>query len=184
MKIKTSLSSYNNSWFNPGNRLKILIWYFVNTLFFINPFNPISSLKVYLLRIFGAKIGKGVHIKPGVNIKYPWLLKIGNHVWIGENVWIDNLAKVTIGDNVCISQGAMLLCGNHNYKKITFDLMVNEIKLEEGVWIGAKSIVCSGVTCKSHAVLSVGSVANINLDTYAIYQGNPAKKIRNRLIEA
>ena len=184
MNIKTSLSTYNNSWYKPGGRVKILLWYLVNTLFFINPLNPISGIKVVLLRLFGAKIGKGVIIKPRVNIKYPWLLKIGNDVWIGENVWIDNLAKVILDDNVCISQGAMLLCGNHNYKKTTFDLMVNEIILEEGVWIGAKSVVCPGVTCKTHAILSVGSIANIDLEPYTIYQGNPAKKIRNRVIEA
>jgi putative colanic acid biosynthesis acetyltransferase WcaF len=184
MNIKTSLSTYNNAWYQPGGRVKILLWYLVNTLFFINPLNSISGIKVVLLRLFGAKIGKGVIIKPGVNIKYPWLLNIGNDVWIGENVWIDNLAKVTIEDNVCISQGAMLLCGNHNYKKTTFDLMVNEIILEEGVWIGAKSIVSPGVTCKTHAILSVGSIANIDLEPYTIYQGNPAKKIRNRVIEA
>jgi putative colanic acid biosynthesis acetyltransferase WcaF len=183
MNIKTNLSTYNNSWYEPGGRLKILLWYFVNTLFFINPLNPFSGLKIVLLKLFGAKIGKGVHIKPGVHIKYPWLLEIGNHVWIGENVWIDNLSKVTIEDHVCISQGAMLLCGNHNYKKSTFDLMINEIILEEGVWIGAKSVVCPGATCKTHAILSAGSIANIDLEPFTIYQGNPAKKIRNRVIE-
>ena len=78
-------------------------------------------LKIYLLKIFGAKIGKGVIIKPGVNIKYPWNLYIGDHVWIGENVWIDNLDDVIINNHVCVSQGAMLLCGNHNYKKSSFN---------------------------------------------------------------
>jgi putative colanic acid biosynthesis acetyltransferase WcaF len=110
-------------------------------------------------------------------------LEIGSHVWIGENVWIDNLAKVTIESNVCISQGAMLLCGNHNYKKTTFDLIIGEIYLKEGSWIGAKSIVCPGVTLHSHAILAVGSVANKNLDAYGIYQGNPAVKIRERNLE-
>jgi putative colanic acid biosynthesis acetyltransferase WcaF len=184
MNIKTNLSTYNNSWYEPGGQVKILLWYFVNTLFFINPLNPFSSLKIVLLKLFGAKIGKGVHIKPGAHIKYPWLLNIGNHVWIGENVWIDNLAKVTIGNNVCISQGAMLLCGNHNYKKATFDLIVGEIVLEEGAWVGAKSVVCPGVTLKSHAILAAGSVAAKTLDAYAIYQGNPAIKIRERKIES
>ena len=56
---------------------------------------PISGFKRFLLRLFGAKIGKGVVIKPCVNIKYPWKLRIGNYVWIGENVWIDNLDTVT-----------------------------------------------------------------------------------------
>jgi len=124
--------------------------------------------------VFGAKIGKGVVVKPGVNIKYPWRLKVGNHVWIGEKVWIDNLGDVVIEDNVCISQGAMLLCGNHNYKKSSFDLMVGDITLKQGSWIGAKSVVCPGVTVGSHAVLSVGSIATQNLEEYTIYQGNPA----------
>jgi putative colanic acid biosynthesis acetyltransferase WcaF len=182
--MKTDLSKYNNSHFKPGNKLKILIWYFVNVLFFINPLNPFSFPKVLLLRIFGAVIGKGVVIKPGVNIKYPWFLEIGEYVWIGENVWIDNLAKVTIKSNVCVSQGAMLLCGNHNYKKETFDLITRGIVLEEGAWIGAKSIVCPGVHVRSHALLAVNSVANQNLEPYTIYQGNPAVEVRKREIKA
>ena len=183
MYNKVNLSIYDNSWYNPGPKWKMLFWYFVSILFFLNPLNPLSGLKISLLRFFGASIGKGVHIKPGVNIKYPWLLEIGNNVWIGENVWIDNLAKVTIENNVCISQGAMLLCGNHNYKKTTFDLIIGEIYLKEGSWIGAKSIVCPGVNVHSHAILAVGSVATNNLDSFGIYQGNPAIKIRERKIE-
>ncbi|TDQ19360.1 putative colanic acid biosynthesis acetyltransferase WcaF [Algoriphagus boseongensis] len=179
---KTDLNKFQNDWYNPGSKIKIGIWYWVNLLFFKNPWNPFSKLKVLLLRIFGAKIGKKVVIKPSVNIKYPWFLEVGDQVWIGEEVWIDNLAKVKIEANVCISQGAMLLTGNHNYKKSSFDLMVGEIKLEEGVWIGAKAVVCPGVTCHSHSVLAVGSVATYDLESYTIYQGNPAKLIRSRII--
>lgn len=181
--MKTNLSKYTNSHYRPGPKLKIFIWYFINVLFFVNSLNPISSLKVFLLRAFGAKIGKGVVIKTGVNIKYPWLLEIGDYVWIGERVWIDNLAKVTVQDNVCISQGAMLLCGNHNYKKSTFDLITRQIILETGSWVGAKAIVCPGVTLHSYAILAVGSVATANLEAFWIYQGNPAVKIRERKIE-
>jgi putative colanic acid biosynthesis acetyltransferase WcaF len=133
-----------------------------------------------LLRLFGAKVGKGVVIKPRVRIKYPWFLKIGNHVWLGESVWIDNLAEVKIGDHACVSQGAMLLCGNHNYKKSSFDLIVKPIVLEEGAWVGAQSVVCPGVILYSHSILTVGSVASSNLESYFIYSGNPAVKIRER----
>lgn len=180
---KVDFSVYDNSWYNPGGSgLKRVLWYFANILFLMNPLNPISSVKVRLLRCFGAKIGKGVIIKPSVNIKYPWNLSIGDYTWIGENVWIDNLVQVTIGSNVCVSQGAMLLCGNHNYKKSTFDLMVGKIVLENGCWVGAQSVVCPGVTLHSHAVLGVASVANKNLDAYTIYQGNPAYMVRKRII--
>jgi putative colanic acid biosynthesis acetyltransferase WcaF len=184
MKTRVDLSKYNNAWYDPGaGKLKRFAWYLVNMIFFQSYVLPVSSLKVSLLKLFGAKIGQGIIIKPAVNIKYPWYLEIGDHSWIGENVWIDNLTKVTIGKHVCLSQGAMLLTGNHHYKKMTFDLMVEGITLEDGVWIGARSLVCPGVTCFSHAVLSAQSVATGNMEPYQIYSGNPAQKTRERVIE-
>ena len=101
-------------------------------------------------------------------------------MWIGEKVWIDNLGSVSIGNNVCISQGAMLLTGNHNYYSETFDLMVRPIVVEDGVWIGAKATIAPGVTCKANSVLTMGSVLTGNMENNAIYQGNPAvkKKVR------
>ena len=144
---------------------------------------PVYGLKVAILRLFGARIGNQVEFKPGVNIKYPWHLNIGNEVWIGENVWIDCLVPVTIGHNVCLSQGAVILTGSHNYKKTSFDLITGSVILENGAWIGAAAIVNQGITVGSHAVLTTGSVATKNLDAYSIYQGNPAVKIRDRVIE-
>ena len=179
--MKTNLAVYNNSWYAVGaGTLKRFLWIYVSAVFFQNSFFPIIRLKVFLLRLFGANIGKGVVIKPGVQIKYPWKLKVGDHAWIGEGVWIDNLAFITIGAHSCISQGAYLLTGNHDYKKTTFDLMVQSIELEEGVWIGARSIVCPGVVCRSHAVLTAGSTATKNLEAYTIYKGNPAIKYKKR----
>ena len=175
------LDLYNNDWYNPGAGIfKRLLWFVCNALFMQNSLNPSSGLKVLLLKIFGAKVGTGVTIKPAVNIKYPWFLEIGNDVWIGEEVWIDNLSKVKIGNHSCLSQGAMLLTGSHNYKLQTFDLVVKNIILEESVWIGAKSVVCPGVICFANSVLSVASVATQNLEAGKIYQGNPAVFKRNR----
>jgi putative colanic acid biosynthesis acetyltransferase WcaF len=140
-------------------------------------------LKISTLRIFGAKIADNVMIKPKVNIKYPWYLTVEENAWIGENVWIDNLTYVTIGANACLSQGAMLLTGNHNYKSPKFDLWVAPIVLEAGVWIGAKAVVCPGVICGSHAMLTVSSVATRNLEPYSIYGGNPAQFLKTRKLE-
>lgn len=183
-KRKTDLSRFNISWYNPGPRWKIILWFITNSVF-INTYFPLPiSLKIAILRLFGAKIGSKVVVKPGVNIKYPWLLHIGNEVWIGEQVWIDNLSEVRIGNNVCLSQGAMLLTGNHDYSRSTFDLTTKPITLADGVWIGAKSVVCAGVHCESHAVLAVNSVASRPLQAYGIYQGNPAVWVRQRNIKA
>ena len=181
---QVDLSKYDNSSYNPGKNFIIrVLWYYTNLLFFNNGWFPFSKLKVFLLRLYGAKVGKGVVIKPSVNIKYPWRLKIGNYVWIGENVWIDNLADVEIGNNVVISQGAMLLTGSHDYSKVSFDVIVGKIILEDGVWIGAKSIVYPNITCKTHSILGVNSVAIKDLDAYFIYQGNPAIKVSKRIIK-
>jgi putative colanic acid biosynthesis acetyltransferase WcaF len=179
--MHTDLSRFDNSWYKPGaGPLKRTLWYYINAWIFNSYWLPVSNFKCRLLRLFGAKVGKGVNIKPKVNIKYPWKLTIGDNAWIGEEVWIDNLDEVTVGNNCCISQGALLLCGNHNYKVETFDLVTGKITLEAGVWIGAKSVVCPGVTCKSHSVLAVGSVATSNLEPYSIYQGNPAVRKKER----
>lgn len=179
--MNTDLSSYNNDWFDEGGGVvKRSFWFVVNVLFFINPLNPFSGLKVRLLKWFGASIGTGVVIKPGVNIKYPWKLVIGDYTWIGEKVWIDNLDRVTIGCNCCLSQDAMLLCGNHNYRLSTFDLIVSPIVIEDGVWIGARSIVTGGVVCQSHSLLATASVASRNMEAWTIYRGNPCVAIRKR----
>ena len=132
--------------------------------------------------MFGAKIDRGVVIKPGVNVKYPWHLSVGDYAWVGENVWIDNLTQVSIGNHACISQGAYLLTGNHDFTKNTFDLIVKSVTIEDGVWIGAKAIVCPGVTAESHAVLTAGSVATKNLAAYTIYSGHPAAAVKERSI--
>lgn len=184
--MKTDLTKFDNSWYwknyNDSSFVKRVIWLLIGS-FFINSYFPSPIIfKLILLRLFGAKIGKRNVIKPKVNIKYPWLLEIGNDCWIGEEVWIDNLAKVVIGNNVCLSQGSMLLTGNHDYSTESFDLKIGEIELENGVWIGAKAIVCPNVVCKDHAVLAVGSIAMKTLEPYSVYKGNPAEFIRKREI--
>lgn len=179
-------NEYNNDWYRRqigASRFKQVCWYGVNAIFFINALIPSSALKKFFLRLFGARIGEGVVLKPGINIKYPWKLAIGDHSWIGERVWIDNLAFIDIGNHVCLSQGAILLTGNHDFTKVSFDLMVKKIILEDGVWIGAGALVCPGVTCASHAVLAAGSVATQDLSAYQIYQGNPASFVKERVIK-
>lgn len=182
--MKIDLSTYTTGGYHPKSPLwKQVLWYYVNSLVFNTYWFPFSGLKVFLLRLFGAKVGEGVNIKPAVNIKYPWRLTIGNHTWIGEQVWIDNLKDVTIGSHVCISQGALLLCGNHDYTDPHFGLMAKEIHLADGVWVGARATVCPNVTLEEGAVLSVGSVANKDIPAYQIYAGVPATFRRERRVK-
>lgn len=181
--LKTQLhKNFNTGNFQIGaSGLKQLLWYFTDVFFFKSKIIPISSVLVFLLRAFGAKIGKDVRIKPGIQIKYPWKLEIGDYSWLAD-CYIENLDWVKIGNHCCISQQAMLMTGNHNYKKTSFDLITSSIILEDGAWIGARASVCPGVKLYSHSILSMGSVATGDLTAYSIYQGNPAVKIRDRVL--
>ena len=165
-----------------ASKLKQLLWYLVNIIILKNSFNISSASKVLFLKIFGASIGKGVNIKPCVNIKYPWKLSIGDYTWIGEEVWIDNLSDVMIGNNVTLSQGAMILTGSHDHTKTTFDFISMPVIIEDGCWIGARAVVYGGVTCKTHAILGINAVAETNLEEYIIYKGNPAVPVFKRTI--
>lgn len=179
---KTDLSQFSIGSYKSGAKWKVALWYLVNYLVFNSALPWPYRSKIALLRIFGAEIGTGLVIKTKVRIKNPWRLRIGSNCWIGESVWIDNLEDVEIGDNVCISQGAMLLTGNHDYSISSFPYRLGSIQLEDGVWIGARSVVCPGVKCESHAILTVNSVATKNLEARKIYSGNPASFSRLRTI--
>jgi putative colanic acid biosynthesis acetyltransferase WcaF len=175
-------SAYRTTIAIGASRIKQVIWYCVNIIFFKNPFNILSSLKVTLLRWFGARLGQGVVVKPSVSIKFPWKLQVGDHSWIGEAVWIDNLSDVVIGSHVTLSQGCLLLTGSHDHSKTSFDFLSSAIVLEDGVWIGANAVVAGGVTCRSHSILGIGAVAEKDLEAYTIYKGNPAVPVLKRVI--
>jgi putative colanic acid biosynthesis acetyltransferase WcaF len=177
------LGRFANADFSPGaSRLKWAAWYAVSALCFISYLLPYSAPKRCLLRLFGARVGRGVVIKPNVRIKFPWNLEMGHHVWIGENAWIENHVAVRIGSNACISQGAFLLTGNHDYKDPAFRLTVAPITVAEGAWIGARALVTPGRTVGSHAVIAAGAVLTSDAEPYGVYRGNPAVKIRERQI--
>jgi putative colanic acid biosynthesis acetyltransferase WcaF len=135
------------------------------------------------LRLFGAQIGRGVRLKPGVRVKFPWRLVVGDHVWMGENAWIDNLALVQLDSNVCLSQKVYLCTGNHDWSDPAFQLKIAPIHIKEGSWIAAGAMVGPGVTVERGAVLTLGGVAVRSLNAMTIYAGNPAQAIKQRVLQ-
>ncbi len=149
-------------------------WYVLKRIFFISSIPWPYSLKVNLLRIFGAKAGHGIVIKPRVNIHFPWKLVLGDHIWIGEEVFILNLEPVIICSHTCISQRVFLCTGNHNFRDPCFGYRNSPIYIGSGAWVGACSIVCPGVTIGQDAVVSVAAVVTSNISKNNIVAGNPA----------
>jgi putative colanic acid biosynthesis acetyltransferase WcaF len=159
------------------------MWHIINAAFVQNPVNASSRLKIALLRLFGAKVGKGVIIKPGVNIKSPWRTEIGDYSMIGENAWLDSLTWIKIGRNVCISQGAYLCTGNHDWTDRAFALTEWAIIVEDGAWIGARANVLPGAHIATHVVIAAGSSISKPTEPYTIYAGNPALPVKKRVIK-
>lgn len=155
---RVRLDLYSNRHYRPGPIWIKALWYCVSRLIFMSFIPYPNRLKRRILKLFGANIGEGVVLKPSVQIKYPWMLSIGDFSWIGENVWIDNLDKVEIGPHCCLSQRVTLICGNHDFRSPTFDLITEPIILEEGAWIGANSTIGPGVTIGKMAVIGMGNV--------------------------
>ncbi|HVU21610.1 MAG TPA: WcaF family extracellular polysaccharide biosynthesis acetyltransferase [Hyphomicrobium sp.] len=159
------------------------IWLVVQALL-VSSRIPGSAHRRCILRLFGSDIGKGVKIKPGVRIKFPWRLTVGDHSWLGEDVWIDNLAAVSIGAHCCISQGAYLCTGSHDWTKPDFDLITRPIHVADRSWIAARSVVGPGVIVGEGSVLSLGGVATKDLAPWMIYAGTPSTMVKTRSVPA
>lgn len=136
--------------------------------------------RVFLLRLFGAKIGQQVHIHPSARIFIPWNLQIGDWSSVGFDALIYNLGLVTIGNKVTVSQRAHLCAGSHDFRDPAMTLLKPPIHIADEVWICADAFVGPGVTVGMKAVVGARAVVVRNVDAAAIVGGNPAITIGNR----
>jgi putative colanic acid biosynthesis acetyltransferase WcaF len=141
------------------------------------------GFRVFLLKMFGAEIGKNVLIRSSVKITYPWKLSIGDNTWIGEDCYIYNLAQITIGSNVSIAHRNFFNTGGHNYEKTTFDIFAKPILIEDECWITSEVYISPGVTIGKGAVVGVRSLVFKDLPEGMICYGNPAQPVRERQIK-
>ena len=178
------LRNFDNSWYEPGRpRWQQILWFSLGLPLLRSAFIPSSSFRVRLLRIFGASVGDGAVIKPGVRVKYPWRLSMGSDCWLGEDCWIDNLAAVRLGSDVCISQGAYLCTGNHDWSDPAFGLRTEPITLGDGAWVGACALLAPGAGLEEGAVAAAGSVVTRTIPAWEVHGGNPAVFLRKRVLK-
>lgn len=172
------LDLYENSDFDRGaTRWKEFVWVVTQSLLFAT-WLPGSSWRVIVLRAFGAQVGREVIIKPNVSIKFPWKLQIGDFVWIGERCWIDNLEMVSIGPHSCISQGAYLCTGSHDWGDRNFPLIVKPISIGRGCWVGARANLTPGSVMEDGAVLAMAAMGSGRLAEGTIYLPDGSTKPR------
>ena len=166
---------------NPGASLPVrTLWFCAGVPLLSSRCLPGSAWRVALLRAFGARIGSGCRLKPGLRVKFPWRLQVGQACWLGEDAWLDNLAPVTLGDRVCLSQGAYLCTGNHDFRSPGFDLLLGPITIGSDAWLAARSVLAPGTQIGPGAVVALGAVVSGSVPAGAIVRGNPAVVVGQR----
>jgi putative colanic acid biosynthesis acetyltransferase WcaF len=163
-----------------SGKVKEILWYLIKMVFFLSAMPYPTALKCFILRLFGAKVGSGVNIKPRVNIHFPWKLVIGNNVWIGEEAFLLNFEMLRIGNDVCISQRAFICGGNHDYRIPSMPYRNGPITLEDGCWVGANCFIGPNITIGTDTIVTAGSIVTASLEDNGIYKGNPIKLIKAR----
>lgn len=158
----------------------VQLWWLVQALFFNSSPQVMYGWRRFLLRLFGAKIGKKVIIRPSAKVTYPWKVSIGDYSWIGDEVTLYSLGDIIIGENVVISQKSYICTGGHDYQSEAFDIFSHKIVIEDKAWIATDVYVGPGVTIGRKAVIGARSSVFKNLEGGWVYTGLPARPIKKR----
>ena len=157
-----------------------MLWWITYSLFFRTSLQPFYRWRRFLLRCFGAKIGKKVLIRPTARITYPWKVKIGDYSWIGDEVQLYSLGDITIGSHTVISQRSYICTGTHDYESESFDIHAYPITIGDHCWVATDVFVSPGITIENGAVVGARSTVVKNINAYTINIGSPSKEIKTR----
>ncbi len=155
-------------------------WWIAQTILFKASPQFMYAWRRFLLRCFGANIGKGVKIRPSVHIQFPWKISIDDYSWIGDNVVLYSLGEITIGKNVVVSQESYLCTGSHKYTDIDFSIYSLPIIIEDSCWLATDVFVSPGVIIRNGTVVGARSSVFHSLPAGKICFGNPAVVVKNR----
>lgn len=183
MENNIDLSQYNHS-FSLKNKIGRVCWNICYWLLF-RPFGTqlFKKWRIFLLRIFGAKISFKAHIYSSVKIWAPWNLEMGKFSTLGRNVDCYNQGKITIGNNTTISQKAYLCASSHDISDPKHNLILKPITIADQVWIAADAFIGPGVNIEQGAVIGARSAVFKNVEQWSIIGGNPAKFIKKREVQ-
>lgn len=180
--LNTNLRHSDSGW---SLKIKLLRALWNTTWILTGRFGPrvFSPWRVVLLRIFGAKIGRGVLISGKVNILMPWNLEMADYVAVAEGVTFYNFARVQIGSQTSLSQDVFLCTGTHNYLHPHFPLIWKPIAVGSEVWVAMKSILLPGCNIGDGCVVGAGSVVAGAMPAWHVCVGNPCRAIKPRETE-
>lgn len=172
----------NKNYYSRKELMLRVAWAVVEPVFFRLSPRLFYGWRNFVLRLMGARIGKGVQVYPSVRIMFPWLLEIGDHSVVSWGVKIYNLGKVSIGNDTVVSQYSHLCGGTHDYESGDFTLLRTGLTIGSHVWIAADAFVGPGVSVGDHAVIAARAVVIRDVEAGAVMGGNPAQRIKTRSV--
>lgn len=164
-----------------GNKLRRLVWEVVwAVLFRPTPRWCLNGWRCFLLRAFGANIGRGVRIQGGAKVWQPWKLTVGDSSWIDGGVSLYSVDELMIGANAVVSDGAFICTASHDISSGTFELVTSPVAIGDSAWVCAKATVLPGVKVGEGAIVAAGSVVAKDVEPWTVVAGNPARFIKKR----
>lgn len=168
--------------FSLQNRVARVAWSIVYNLFFKYSPKPFHRWRAFLLRCFGATVGRGVHIYPDVSIWAPWNLTLGDECGVANGTILYSQGHISLGKRAVVSQGAHLCAGTHDYTHPGFPLITKPIHIGDHAWIAAEVFVHAGVTVGEGAVIGARSVVQKDMPAWMVCGGHPCKPIKDRIL--
>lgn len=153
----------------------VMLWWLVQAIAFPLSLHNFNSFRCYLLRLFGAEIGRGVVIRPSARFTFPWKIKIGDYSWIGDNVILYSLDRIEIGCHSVISQKSYLCTGSHDFEVPSFTLVTAPIIVGNGVWIATDCFVAAGVNIGANSVIGARSSVIKSIPAQQVAWGSPCR---------
>lgn len=179
------LSQYDMSNFDRGRASWIVIlWWFVQAIAFPLSLHNLNGFRCWLLRLFGAKIGKKVVIRPTARFIYPWKVTIGDHSWIGDDVVFYSVDSIYIGSHAVVSQKSYLCTGSHDIQQPNFPLVTAPIQIGNGAWVATDCFVAPGVTIGANSVIGARSSVFRDVPPQQVAWGSPCKARYERTLQA
>lgn len=169
--------------FRGRSKYIVQLWWIINaTLFSWSP-QMLYGWRRFLLRSFGAKIGKNVLIRSSVKVTYPWKVEIGDYSWIGDECVLYSLGIIKIGKNVAVAHKVYFNTGGHDYQKVTFDIFAKPVIVEDECWLTNDVYLAPGVVIGKGTIVGARSSVLKSLPAGKVCVGSPAKPIKDRVTQ-
>src|SRR5690554_6631290 len=182
--VMTNRDTLSGPSFSLKNRVARVVWACIYMLFFRFSPKPCHGYRSMVLRLFGAKVGKGVHVYPKVQIWAPWNLELGDFTGIGNGVILYSQGRISIGHRSVVSQGAHLCAGTHDYTQAGFPLITKPITIGNQVWIAAEAFIHPGISIEEGCVIGARSVVTKDMPAWMVCSGHPCKPLKARVMES